>query len=250
LVDFEQFFDYLLLDSVSRADGDRAMPSTIDRVLIEQVVRQVVLSRKGPCPKESPDPPSRLVVNASARHMHVSQQDLEKLFGEGYQLTPMRPLYQEGHYAAQETVTLIGPRSRLISNLRILGPVRKQSQVELAFTDAISLGIDDIPVRLSGDISGTSGAYIMGPVGMIELPEGVIRAAIHVHMSPADAQYYGVRHKEFMKLRVGGDAGVTFNRVMVRVDPAFRLEVHLDTDEANSCALHLTKDVELIKPSA
>ena len=223
------------------------MPQTIDRALIEQVVREVVMRRRAPCPKDSQDPPSRLVVNASARHMHVSQADLETLFGLGHPLTPMRPLYQEGQFAAQETVTLIGPRSRLISNLRILGPVRKQSQIELATTDGITLGIEDLPHRLSGDIAGTPGGYVMGPVSMVHLKEGVIRAAPHVHMTPRDAEYYGVRHKDVMRLQIGGPAGVTFDRIMVRVDPAFKLEVHLDTDEANACGLHLSQEVELMK---
>jgi putative phosphotransacetylase len=190
---------------------------------------------------------NRLVVNASARHMHVTEEDLEKLFGKGSQLTPMRPLYQEGHYAAKEMVTLIGPRSRLISNLRILGPCRKHSQIELAFTDAISLGIDNLPIRISGDIAGTPGAYVMGPAGMIELKEGVIRAALHVHMNPADAGRYHVKNKDIMKLRIGGDAGMTFDRVHVRLDPSSKLEVHMDTDEANACGLHLASQMELLK---
>ena len=125
--------------------------------------------------------------------------------------------------------------------------VYKRQQVELAFTDAISLGIDDIPIRLSGNIDGTPGAFIMGPAGMVELKEGVIRAAIHVHMNPGEAAYYGVKHGEMMKLRVGGDAGVTFNRVHVRVDPKVRLNVHMDTDEANACGLHLAREIELVK---
>lgn len=162
-------------------------------------------------------------------------------------MTVDRPLYQPGNFAAKETITIIGPRSRLISNLRILGPLRKQSQVELAFTDAISLGFDDIPIRLSGNIEGTPGALLMGPAGTVQLSMGVIRAAIHVHMNPAEAGRFGVRHGDFMKLRVGGDAGVTFNRVQVRIDPTSRLNVHMDTDEANACGLHLAKDIELTK---
>ena len=110
-------------------------------------------------------------------------------------------------------MTIIGPRSRLISNLRILGPMRKQSQMELAFTDAISLGFDDIPVRLSGNIAGTPGAIIMGPKGTIELKEGIIRAAIHVHMNPGEAAYFGVKQGDLMKLRIGGAASTTFNNV-------------------------------------
>jgi putative phosphotransacetylase len=178
--------------------------------------------------------------------MHVCREDLDKLFGPGYELTVDRPLYQEGNFAAKEMVTLIGPRSRLISNLRILGPLRPRTQVELAFTDAVSLGLD-APIRLSGDLDGTPGAILMGPHGIAELKDGVIRAAIHVHMGPEDAAHYGVQHGDEMKLRVGGEAGVTFERVRVRVGKDYRLDVHLDTDEANACGLHLTKDIELFK---
>jgi len=245
------------------------MASKVDPSLVERIVREVVTAHfgrracEGQAVVAGPGAgtragirpgaggrdlqPSPLLVNVSARHMHVSPQDLEVLFGAGAKLNPLRPLYQEGQFAAQETVSLVGPRSRVISNLRILGPVRKSSQIELAFTDAITLGVDDLPVRLSGDTAGTPGAYVMGPAGMLEMKEGVIRAAMHVHMSPRDAERYGVRHKDLMKLRVGGATGVTFDRVLVRVDPAFRLEVHLDTDEANACGLHLTREVELLK---
>jgi putative phosphotransacetylase len=208
---------------------------------VEQIVRQIVVARMG----GRPEPPP-LRVDASARHLHVSRQDLDILFGPGYELKVHRPLFQEGFFAAQETVTIIGPRSRLISNLRILGPLRKQTQVELAFTDAISLGLD-LPVRLSGDIAGTPGALLMGPRGSLQLKEGVIRAAIHVHMNPAEAAYYGVRQGDAMKLRVGGAAGLTFERVIARIDPGSRLNVHMDTDEANACGLHLAKDIELMK---
>jgi putative phosphotransacetylase len=144
-------------------------------------------------------------------------------------------------------VTIVGPRSRVISNLRILGPMRKQSQVELAFTDAIMLGFSDIPIRISGDIAGTPGAVIVGPKGVVELKEGLIRAGIHVHMSPAEAAYFGVTQGYKMKLRIGGLAGLTFNNVVVRIDPTSKLNVHMDTDEANACGLHLTKDIELFK---
>jgi putative phosphotransacetylase len=128
-----------------------------------------------------------------------------------------------------------------------LGPIRSRSQVELAFTDAISLGLENIPVRLSGDLDGTPGAFLMGPRGMVELKEGVIRAAIHAHMNPAEAAYYGVKHGDEMKLRVAGLAPVTFERVRVRVDKNTLLNVHMDTDEANACALHLAKEIELVK---
>jgi putative phosphotransacetylase len=214
----------------------------LSREVVEQIVREVVLSKLRASDRQAP----QVTVHASARHMHVCREDLDVLFGPGHELTVDRALFQEGNFAAQETVTLIGPRSRLISNLRILGPLRRESQVELAFTDAISLGID-APIRLSGNIEGTPGCLVMGPKGVVELKRGVIRAAIHVHMNPDEAAQYGVRQGDLMNLRVGGDAGVTFNRVHVRIDPNARLNVHMDTDEANGCGLHLAKDIELFK---
>ena len=218
--------------------------ASIQRSMVEQIVRQVALEflnkgRNGQAPL--------LTVQTSSRHMHICREDMDVLFGPGTELTFDRPLFQEGNFAAKETVTVVGPRNRLISNLRILGPMRKQSQVELAFTDAIMLGINDIPVRLSGDIPGTPGAIIIGPKGVVELKEGVIRAAIHVHMNPAEAAYFDVAKGDRMKLRIGGPSGLTFNNVHVRIDPAARLNIHMDTDEANACGLHLTKEIELFK---
>jgi putative phosphotransacetylase len=216
--------------------------SQVLRADVERIVRDIIRARIG-----SPAPNAPVLrVEASARHCHLCREDLDILFGEDHELTVFRDLYQPGNFAANEMVTIIGPRSRVISNLRILGPLRKQSQVELAFTDAKMLGID-VPIRLSGDIAGTPGCFLMGPKGMCELKEGVIRAAIHAHMNPAEAAYFGVKHKDCMKLRVGGAASIVFNRVQVRVDSATRLNVHMDTDEANACGLHLTDDFELYK---
>jgi putative phosphotransacetylase len=216
----------------------------LPRPFIEDIVRQVTLEYLGRMRGTSAP---KLTVHASARHMHICREDMDVLFGPGTELTLERPLFQPGNFAAKEVVTLIGPRSRVISNLRILGPMRKQSQIELAFTDAISLGFDTIPVRLSGDIEGTPGAVLMGPKGVVELKKGVIRAAIHVHMDAAEAAHFGVKAGDLMKLRVGGAAGVTFTNVHVRIDPASKLNVHMDTDEANACGLHLAKDIELLK---
>jgi putative phosphotransacetylase len=220
----------------------------ITRALVEQVVREVVLRRLAPRPGgPGLGAAPALQVHASARHMHLSREDLDRLFGKGYELQPLRELYQAGNFAAKETVTLVGPRSRLISNLRILAPLRSRSQVELAFTDTIALGLEDVPIRLSGDLDGSPGAFIMGPQGMIELKEGVIRAAIHVHMNPDEAAWYGVKQGDEMKLRVGGAAAVTFERVKVRIDKTSRLDVHMDTDEANACGLHLAWQIELTR---
>jgi putative phosphotransacetylase len=212
------------------------------RSQVEDIVRQVVTARLG-----GRSGPPALAVHASARHMHVSREDLDRLFGAGYELTVDRPLHQPGNFAARETVTLIGPRSRLISNLRILGPLRSRSQVELAFTDAISLGYDDVPIRLSGNLDGTPGALVMGPKGVVELEDGVIRAAMHAHMSPREAAHYGVKQGDLMKLRVVSDAPVTFERVHVRIGEDSRLDVHMDTDEANACGLSRAREIRLFR---
>jgi putative phosphotransacetylase len=224
------------------------MPNpAISRAQIEQLVRASL--QKQASSKNSSKPtagPNPLLVNISARHCHLTQESVEILFGKGHQLKPKKWLYQEGQYAAEESVTLIGPRSRVISNLRILGPCRNIDQVELANTDAISLGFN-IPVRNSGDIAGTPGCMLMGPAGFLEMKEGVIRAAPHVHMAPEDAEFYGVENKSFMKLRIGGDLGLTFDNIYVRVDPSFKLEVHIDTDEGNACGFTQDTKAELLK---
>ena len=220
--------------------------ATITRALVEQIVREAVARRLGPSRPKASAGEGELVVHASARHMHLCREDLNVLFGPGHELTPAKELYQEGNFAAAETVTLLGPRRRPLVNVRVLGPLRKESQVELSFTDALQLGID-APVRLSGDIEGTPGVIVIGPEGIVELRRGVIRAAIHVHMNPAEAARYGVKEGDRMKLRVAGPAPVVLEAVQVRIDPSSRLNVHMDTDEANACALHLATGFELFK---
>jgi propanediol utilization protein len=221
----------------------------IERTTVERLVRDALTRHfptNGKAPADGRGAAPRLVVNISARHGHVTPEDLERLFGKGHQLTPHKPLYQDGFFAAAETVTIIGPRHRMIPNLRILGPCRDHSQVELAFTDAISLGLD-IPVRRSGDHRDSPGCYLLGPAGMIELPRGVIRHERHVHMGPADAAYYGVKDGDRLNLRVRGTSSAVFEDLLCRVAPTSKLEVHLDTDEGNACDLtHATK-VELFK---
>jgi putative phosphotransacetylase len=206
------------------------------RAVVEHLVRQAVYARLGrPLPR-SVSAPNPLVVNVSARHCHLTEAAVEILFGKGHKLTVHKWLYQDGQFAAKETVTLIGPRSRVISNLRILGPCRNFTQVELAYTDSIALGFD-IPLRPSGSIKDTPGCMLMGPAGFFEMNEGVIRALRHVHMSPTDADFYGVKPGDWMKLRIGGDCGLTLDRMFCRVDKSFKLEVHIDTDEGNACNL-------------
>ena len=216
------------------------------RAVVEHMVRQAVYQRLGkPLPKPA-TAPNPLVVNVSARHCHLTPEAVETLFGKGHQLTVHKWLYQEGQFAAKETLTLIGPRSRVISNLRILGPCRNLNQVELAYTDGIALGFD-LPLRISGDIKGTLGCMLMGPAGFFEMGEGVIRALRHVHMSPTDADFYGVKAGDAMKLKIGGPCGIMLDRMFVRVDKNFKLEVHIDTDEGNASNLRPETPCELLK---
>jgi len=216
------------------------------RVVIEHLVRQTVYQRLGKPMPRTATAPNPLVVNVSARHCHLTPEAVEILFGKGHQLTVHKWLYQDGQFAAKETLTLIGPRSRVISNLRILGPCRNLNQVELAYTDAIALGFD-IPLRLSGNIKGTPGGMLMGPAGFFEMPDGVIRAARHVHMSPTDADFYGVKPGDEMKLKIGGPCAITLDKMLCRVDKSFKLEVHIDTDEGNACNLQPETPCELTK---
>jgi putative phosphotransacetylase len=224
-------------------------PSTPHRAEVEHLVRRALYARLGRTPPPAALAPHPLMVNVSARHCHLTPAAVETLFGRGRTLTPKKWLYQRAQFAAEEAVTLIGPRSRVISNLRILGPCRELNQVELAFTDAIALGFE-IPVRPSGQIQGTPGCMLMGPEGFLELPEGVIRAAPHVHMHPDDAAFYRVKAGDFLPLRIGGECGLTFERLLVRVHPDFKLEVHIDTDEGNACGLRADTPVELSRASA
>src|SRR5262249_26973198 len=163
----------------------------------------------------------------------------------GHTLTVMKPLYQDGFYAAEETVMIVGPKRRMLPAVRVLGPTRPQSQVELAFTDAISLGID-CPVRASGKIAGSAGCVLVGP-GVVELSEGVIRAERHVHMNNQHAAYYGVKNGDRMSLRIESTCSLVLEDLLVRADDTSKLEVHLDTDEGNAADLDHATKIELYK---
>ena len=222
--------------------------------LVRDVLRQRLAGAINPPPREARTRASRgphvgphpLVVNVSARHMHVTPADLETLFGPGATLTRQRDLYQAGEFASEQLVTLVGPRQRIIPNVRILGPTRGYSQVELSYTDGVYLGID-LPLRVSGNHDGTPGVIVLGPRGALTLNRGVIRAQRHVHMSEADLGYFGVRDGDEMKLRINGPCGVTFDGVVVRHHPRVILEVHIDTDEGNACDIERATNMELIK---
>ena len=218
-----------------------SLAPTLDRSTVEQIVRQIVLAHVG-APAGKPN----LVVSISARHVHLTDEHVETLFGPGRKLTPAKDLYQDGYFAAEETVMVVGPRKRMLPTVRVLGPTRKASQVELAYTDGISLGID-LPVRASGNIEGTPGCVLVGPNGVVKLDRGVIRAERHVHMGPDDAAHYGVHDRDRMSLRVLSPCPTVFENLLVRVDDGIKLEAHLDTDEANAADLDHAEKVELFK---
>ncbi len=230
---------------------------SLNRRDVEQLVREVLTQklRGGPSsggermavePNRAGGPPHPLVVNVSARHMHVSQADLETLFGPGAQLTKMKDLYQQGEFASEQLVTVVGPRQRIIPNVRILGPLRNYTQIELSYTDGVYLGLD-LPLRTSGNHEGTPGCTVLGPKGAINMTKGVIRAERHVHMSTEDMAYYGVRDGDYLKLKIDGPCGLTLDRVKVRYHPKVVLEVHIDTDEGNACDLESATKMELVK---
>ncbi len=233
---------------------------TLDRTHIEQLVRSAVaasfnkdtngnsVQSSGVAqPLGCVDGKPNLRVSISARHVHLTDEHVEILFGRGSVLVPEKDLYQDGFYAAEQTVMVLGPRRRMLPSVRVLGPTRPFSQVELALTDSISLGID-APVRHSGNIEGTPGCVLVGPAGTVQLSQGVIRAARHVHMNFADADYYGVKNGDMMQLKIKSpDCSVTFEDVLVRADKAAKLEVHIDTDEGNACNLEVATEVVLRK---
>lgn len=219
--------------------------TTPDRSRIEQLVRSILANQarpNGQVPAFTP----KLVVNISARHAHLTQAHVDVLFGQGYQLTQMKRLYQDTDFASNETIAVVGPRQRMIPGIRILGPCRAFSQVELSLTDAISLGID-VPVRLSGDIEGSPGCLLIGPNGSLVLPNGVIKAERHVHMGPKDAEFHGVKAKDRMNLRIEGSCPTTLEGLLVRTHADWKLEVHIDTDEANCADLTKATKVTLVK---
>lgn len=181
-------------------------------------------------------------VGISNRHIHLSQADLDQLFGAGYQLTPMKELSQPGQFACKETVTICGPKGA-IEKVRVLGPVRKETQIEIVAGDCFKLGVK-APAKLSGDLAGTPGITVVGPKGSVQTAQGLIVAQRHIHMAPADAQAYGVQDGQIVKIRVGGLRGGIYDNVAIRVTTSSKLECHLDTEEAN--AMGVAGAVEIV----
>ncbi len=182
-------------------------------------------------------------VGISNRHIHLSQADLDQLFGAGYQLTPMKELSQPGQFACKETVTICGPKGA-IEKVRVLGPVRKETQIEIVAGDCFKLGVK-APAKLSGDLAGTPGITVVGPKGSVQTAQGLIVAQRHIHMAPADAQAYGVQDGQIVKIRVGGLRGGIYDNVAIRVTTSSKLECHLDTEEAN--AMGVAGTVEIVR---
>lgn len=179
---------------------------------------------------------NKVLVETSARHVHVTKEDLETLFGPGYELTRKKDLSQPGQYACEERVDVVGSKKTL-SGVSILGPVRSASQVELSLTDARSIGVT-APIRESGDVAGSGACKLVGPKGEVELKEGVIAAKRHIHMTPADAQQMGLKDKDVVSVRVpSGERSLVFGDVVVRVSEKFALAMHIDTDESNAAAV-------------
>lgn len=186
----------------------------------------------------------KLPIALSNRHIHLSQADIETLFGQGHQLTEFKPLSQPGQFACDEKVDLVGPKGT-IKGVRVLGPARPATQVEISLADGFALGIK-APVKESGDVAGTPGVKIVGPAGEVELAEGVIVAARHIHMSLEDAAKFGVADKQIVKVRTAGQRGLVFENVLVRANANFALEMHVDVEEGNAAGVRNGDLVELI----
>lgn len=205
----------------------------MDQKLFEQIVSQVLAAM--PAIQQSEQGVPIIPVGVSNRHIHISAEHLESLFGSGYTLTKDKDLKQVGEFAAKETVTLVGPKG-VMRGVRVLGPIRAFTQLEISRTDGFSLGVAP-PLRDSGQIEGSPGIVIVGPKGAVTLQQGVICAARHVHMPPADARQLNVADGDRVTVKISGPRGGAFDNVLVRVHPNFRLELHIDTDEANAAAL-------------
>lgn len=214
------------------------MNMSFDQVTQEQIIEEVVKRLQGL--EEEPYVP----IGVSNRHIHLCQSDLETLFGPGFQLTKMKDLKQPGQFAANETLTITGPKGE-ITNVRILGPVRSKTQVEISKTDGFKLGLL-APVRESGKVDGTPGMTLKGPRGTVELKEGVIVAHRHIHVPPEFAEKYQLKDKDVVEVEIGKERKVIFSNVLIRVSEQYALEMHLDTDEANAAGVK-TGDIGKIR---
>ena len=215
----------------------------LDQKTISEIVEKVVQS----CIKNGDSDGYDIPVGVSNRHIHLTKEHLEILFGKGYELTPLKDLSQPGQYACKEQLTLIGPSLKAIEGVRVLGPLRKRSQVEISRTDSFTLKVKP-PVRESGDLDNSAPITIVGPKGIVTLNEGCILANRHIHMSPADGIKYNVKDGEYVDIETKGDGKRTLlYDCQIRISDKFVLEMHLDTDDANACGIGNGAKVKLIK---
>ncbi|MFF2445699.1 phosphate propanoyltransferase [Neobacillus sp. NPDC058068] len=196
----------------------------MDKESIRELVEKIV--------KDTLQPAKQVPIAASNRHIHLSPEHVERLFGKGYQLTKLKSLSQPNQFAAKETVSLIGPKGK-IQNVRVLGPARGSTQVEVSLFDGFTLGVKP-PIRNSGEIKGSESITIQGPRGQITIKEGLICAARHIHMHTVDAEAFAVSDGDLVQVKVDGARGVIFSNVLIRVSPKYKLEMHIDLDEANA----------------
>ena len=198
--------------------------------LVDMITETIYKEMK---PKEELSNLFSIPVEISNHHVHLTRDSLDVLYGKDYELTKLRDLSQPGEFASNERVSLIGANMKAIEKIRILGPIREYTQAELSITDGYFLGLD-LPTRISGNIKGSPPITIIGPKGVLSLPEGAIRAARHIHMTPKDAEYYQVKNGDRVKVEVSGEHGVIYKDVVIRVSEKSKLALHLDTDEANA----------------
>ena len=209
---------------------------------IEGLVKRVLIGMGVAADNSAGDVP----VGVSNRHIHLSREDLDTLFGRGYELTPIKELSQPGQYACKEKLTIVGPSLRPIEDVRVLGPVRKRSQVEISMTDSYTLKVKP-PVRESGNIAGSAPITVIGPKGVVTLSEGCIIANRHIHMSPTEARAFGIADGDTVTVDVNGTRRTRWYDVQVRVHPDFRLEMHVDTDDANAVGIGNGSRVKIVK---
>ena len=214
-----------------------------DSNLVAEIVGRVMAEMGGV--KNTADD-GTVPVGVSNRHIHLTAADVETLFGKGYELTPLKDLSQPGQFACKETLTIVGPSLRPIENVRVLGPVRRASQVEISRTDSFTLKVKP-PVRESGDIAGSAPITIIGPKGVVTLKEGCIIANRHIHMSVEDGAKFGLKDGDYVDVEAGGERRTKFYDVQIRVHKDFRLEMHIDTDDANAAGIVNGAKVKIVK---
>lgn len=215
----------------------------ISSAKIAEMVKKILADMNGNVGSPSSD---EVPVGVSNRHIHLNQADLQTLFGAGYELTPFKDLSQPGQYACKELLTIVGPSLRPIENVRVLGPLRSKSQVEISATDSYVLKVKP-PVRESGNLVASASITIIGPKGVVRLNEGCIIANRHIHMSPQDATHFNVKDGDFVTVDVSGKRRTRWYDVQVRVSPDFRLEMHVDTDDANATGIGNGCKVKIVK---